>query len=180
MSYMRGTCYIWRDDTRVHIWAEDGYDRWDDTSWAEGRKHGPTSDPPQAGGASGVGIRQEIANAYVVMRLAELVAEQRIDAVVEFAVANLSGNGGCLALQKLRAALVGRLESIASDPAAAEIRELWNKTTGDCVAASGTRSRTREHDPVRTNRWALCGYALESTSWCWRPQCQPVGTGDRV
>ena len=130
MSYMRGACYIWRDDDRVHVWAEDGYDGWGDSSWAEGRKHAPTPDSAH-GGASGVGIRQEIADGYVVMRLAELVAEQRIGAVVETAVATFGGNGGCLALQKLAAELVGKLEPIGADPAAAEIRKLWSKTAED-------------------------------------------------
>ena len=125
MSYMRGACYIWRDDGRVHIWAEDGYDGWADSDWAEGREQTPTPDSAQHGGASGVGIRQEIADGYVVMRLAELVAEQRIGAVVESAVATFGGNGGCLALQKLAAALISTLEPIGSDPAAAEIRNLW-------------------------------------------------------
>lgn len=131
MSYMRGTCYIWRDDDRVHVWAEDGYDGWGDSSWAEGRNHAPTPDSAQHGGASGVGIRQAIADSYVVMRLAELVAEQRIGAVVESAVATFGGNGGCLALQRLRAELVGGLEPIGSDPAAEEIRKLWSKTARD-------------------------------------------------
>lgn len=131
MSYMRGGCYIWRDDHRVHVWAEDGYDGWGDSSWADGRTHGPIPDSAQHGGASGVGIRQEIADAYVVMRLAELVAEQRIATVVESAVATFGGNGGCLALQKLSAALVGKLAQIGSDPAAAEIRNLWNKAHRD-------------------------------------------------
>ena len=98
MSYMRGACYVWRDDDRVHVWAEDGYDGWSDSSWAEGRAHAATPDSAQPGEASGVGIRQEIADAYVVMRLAELVAEQRIGTVVESAVATFGGNSGCLAL----------------------------------------------------------------------------------
>jgi hypothetical protein len=32
-------CYVWRDDERVHAWAEDGYGGWDDSSWDEGRTH---------------------------------------------------------------------------------------------------------------------------------------------
>ena len=76
MSYMRGPCYVWRDDNRVHVWAEDGYDGWDDTSWAEGRKHADIPASTPYGGASGVGVLQESADAYVVMRLAELVCEQ--------------------------------------------------------------------------------------------------------
>jgi len=130
VSYMRGACYIWRDDERVHVWAEDGGDGWHDSSWAEGLKHAPLP-PAQNGEASGVGLRQEIADAYVVMRLAELVAEQRIGAVVEAAVAMCGGNGGCLALQKLAAALVDKLEPIGSDSSAAELRKLWSKTDSD-------------------------------------------------
>jgi hypothetical protein len=131
MSYMRGACYIWQDDNRVHVWAEDGYDGWDDTGWAEGRNHSHVPASAPYGGASGVGIRQELADAYVVMRLAELVCEQRIGAEIESAVANFAGNGGCLALQKLAAALVSKLEPIGSEPAAAEIRNLWSKADGD-------------------------------------------------
>jgi hypothetical protein len=65
------------------------------------------------------------------MRLAEPVAEQRIGAVVEAAVATFGGNGGCLALQHLAAALVDELEPIGSDSSAAEIRRLWGKTDRD-------------------------------------------------
>jgi hypothetical protein len=129
MSYMRGSCYVWRDDICVHVWAEDGYDGWDDASWAEGRNASRAPGSP-IDGASGVGVRQEIADAYVVMRLAELVCEQRIGAVVESAVANYSGNGGCLALQILSAVLVRQLEPIGAEPAAAEIRALWSKSSG--------------------------------------------------
>jgi hypothetical protein len=131
MSYMRGPCYVWRDDNRVHVWAEDGYDGWDDTSWAEGRKHADIPGSAPSGGASGVGVLQESADAYVVMRLAELVCEQRIGAVIESAVANFGGNGGCLALQKLAASLVRQLEPIGLEPAAGEIRNLWNEAHGN-------------------------------------------------
>jgi|HubBroStandDraft_4_1064222.scaffolds.fasta_scaffold1610297_1 hypothetical protein len=131
MSYMRGPCYVWRDDDRVHVWAEDGYDGWDDTGWAEGRTHAHIPDSTPHGGASGVGVRQESADAYVVMRLAELVCEQRISAVIESAVAQFGGNGGCLALQKLATALVGKLEPIGLEPAAIEIRNLWSQAPGN-------------------------------------------------
>jgi len=125
MSYMRGPCYVWPDDERVHIWAEGGYDGWDDSSWAEGRTRRHVPGSAQDSAASGVGVQQEIADAYVVMRLAELVCEQRIGAVVESAVANFGGNGGCLALQKLAASLISNLAPIGLDPAAAEMRNLW-------------------------------------------------------
>lgn len=64
------------------------------------------------------------------MRLAELVTEQFISAVVQSAVANFGGTGGCL-VQKLAAALVSTLEPIGSDPVAAEIRHLWSKAHRD-------------------------------------------------
>jgi hypothetical protein len=130
MSYMRGPYYVWRDDERVHVWADDGYDGWDDTSWAEGRT-GSRVPPLMRGDASGVGLRQEVADAYVVMRFAELVCEQRISAVVEAEVANFGGNGGCLALEGLAATLVKTLEPIGSEPAAAEVRNLWSKARDD-------------------------------------------------
>jgi len=131
MSYMRGPCYIWQDDTRVHLWAEDGYDGWDETSWAEGRKRSQVPYSALHGAASGVGIRQEVADGYVVMRLAELVCDQRIGVVIESALANFGGNGGCLALQKLAATLVAALEPIGAYPAAAEMRKLWSATDED-------------------------------------------------
>ena len=130
MSYMRGPCYVWRDDERVHVWADDGYDGWDDTSWAEGRA-GSRVPSSMTGDASGVGLRQEIADAYVVMRLAELVCEQRISAVFEAAVANFGGNGGCLALERLAATLGKTLEPIGSEPAAAEVRKIWSQARDD-------------------------------------------------
>ncbi len=95
MSYMRGACYIWGDDERVHVWAEDGYDSWDESSWAEGVSDGSGS--AQNERASGVCVPHVAMDAFVVMRLAELVAEQRGGTVVEAAVAQLGGNGGCLA-----------------------------------------------------------------------------------
>jgi hypothetical protein len=52
-----------------------------------------------------------------MMRLAELVCEQRTRSVIESAVATSGGNGRCLALQKLASALVDTLEPIESDPA---------------------------------------------------------------
>jgi hypothetical protein len=124
MSYTRGASYIWRDDHQVHIWAEDGYDGWNEASWSEGRNH-PVPEDGSHGEASGVGVRQEIADAYVVMRLAELVCEQRIGAVVESAVTQFGGNGGCLALEKLAASLVTQLEPIGLEAAADEVRTIW-------------------------------------------------------
>ena len=70
-------------------------------------------------------------DALVVMRLAELVAEQRVGTVIEAAVARFGDNGGCLALQKLAAALVSALEPVGSHPGAAEMCDLWKGVDGD-------------------------------------------------
>lgn len=129
MSYMRGPCYIWRDDDRVHIWAEDGYDGWDESSWADGRPD--ASDSAKHERASGVSVPDMAMDAFVVMRLAELVAEQRIGTVVEAAVTQFGGNGGCLALQKLATSFVSALEPVGSHPGAAEMRDLWKSVRGD-------------------------------------------------
>lgn len=129
MSYMRGTCYIWGDDHHVHVWVEDGYDGWDESSWADGRSK--PSDSAQDERASGVGVPHAAMDAFVVMRLAELVAEQRAGTVIEAAVAQFGGNGGCLALQKLATALVRALEPVSSEPGALEMRDLWKSARGD-------------------------------------------------
>jgi hypothetical protein len=63
--------------------------------------------------------------------MSELVCEQRVGTVIESAVASFGGNGGCLALQKLTALLVSKLEPIGSEPAAAEVRSLWSQARGD-------------------------------------------------
>jgi hypothetical protein len=128
---MRGPCYVWRDDIRVHVWAGDGYDGWDETGWAENQSPPQTPESGPQGEPSGVGVPQDIADAYVMMRLAELVCEQRTRTVIESAVATCGGNGGRLALQRLASALVGALEPLESDPAAAQIRILWSKATVD-------------------------------------------------
>ena len=47
MAYIRGPHYLWRDDNRVHLRAEDGYAGWHDTDWAEGWYHsGAPGSPP--------------------------------------------------------------------------------------------------------------------------------------
>ena len=125
MAYIRGPQYLWRSTEHLHIWAEDGSDGWSDSVWAEARKPSPAPGSTSHDEPSGVGIRQEIADAYVVMRLAELVCEQRLRAVVESAVTDHGGNGGCQALQQLAGALVESLEPVGQGPVAQGIRRSW-------------------------------------------------------
>lgn len=96
MSYLRGDQYIWSDDERLHIWVADGYDGWDAAGWADGVGASKES----GSGASGVGVSKEIMDAFVMMRVAELVEEDLIDEAVVRAMAHGGGNGGCEALAK--------------------------------------------------------------------------------
>ena len=109
MPYTLGRQYIWVDDTHVHIWSAEGYDGWDESSWNQGFE-APTDRRSAAfGRPSGVSVRQKVADEYVVMRMAELVASGELSAVMDRALANHGGNSGCQALVEhapsLRAAL---------------------------------------------------------------------------
>jgi hypothetical protein len=108
MAYIRGANYIWSDIDRLHIWAADGNDEWRDTGWAE-EVHAQSPAPTPHGGPSGVGLQQEAADLYVVMRFAQLWQGDRLTDVVEQAVGKFGRNGGCLALTRLAPALLQRL-----------------------------------------------------------------------
>jgi hypothetical protein len=109
LSYILGRQYVWVDATHVHIWSAEGYDGWDESSWAQSFE-APTERRSAAfGRPSGVSVRQRVADEYVAMRMAELVAMGELSAVMERALANHHGNNGCRALAEhapfLRAAL---------------------------------------------------------------------------
>ncbi|MGH7507976.1 MAG: hypothetical protein ACREMZ_00715 [Gemmatimonadales bacterium] len=109
MSYILGRQYIWIDDTHVHIWSAEGYDGWDESSWAQGFE-APTERRSAAfGRPGGVSVRQKVADEYVVMRMAELVAMGELSASIDRALASHGANSGCRTLveqaSSLRAAL---------------------------------------------------------------------------
>lgn len=105
MSYMLGRQYVWVDATYVHIWSAEGYDGWDESSWARDFE-GPTDRRSAAFGLpSGVSVRQKVADEYVAMRVAELVATGEFVAVMDRAVANHGANSGCQALVEQAPAL---------------------------------------------------------------------------
>ena len=109
MAYMRGDHYLWRDDRSMHFWAVDGYDSWDESGWAEGRA--PAVDGTGPGPTpGGVSLPQEVADEYVVMRVAELVGEGLLPAAVARALARHAGNFGCAALRKLATPIVAALQ----------------------------------------------------------------------
>ncbi|MGZ8391460.1 MAG: hypothetical protein ACXWWK_01320 [Gemmatimonadales bacterium] len=109
MSYIVGRQFVWLDATHLHIWSAEGYDGWDESSWA--RDFEPPGDRRSAafGLPGGVSLRQKVADEYVIMRMAELVATGELGAVIDRALANHGANSGCQALiqhaSSLRAAL---------------------------------------------------------------------------
>lgn len=99
MSYMRGNHYLWRDDTRVHPWARDGYDAWDESGWMPDERQPPSLSTSEADSRpSGVGVHQDVMDEYVVMRFAELIRDGLVPGAVDRALRKHSGNGGCQAL----------------------------------------------------------------------------------
>lgn len=107
MSYIRGDYYLWRDDSRVHIWASDGYDDWDDSVWNESSGEATAETHP-----SGVAVPFEVADEFVVMRIAELIEARQLTQVVTRAMEKWKGNGGCYALVRL----ADRLKQLESEP----------------------------------------------------------------
>lgn len=119
MSYMRGRHYLWVDGTHVHIWSAEGYDGWDESTWAQGFL--PPADRRSAafGRPSGVSVRQKVADEYVAMRLAELVATGELIAAMDRALANHAENSGCRALAEHAPSLRAALSQLAPKPGAA-------------------------------------------------------------
>ena len=110
MAYIRGANYIWHDDERVHFWAADGLDNWRDSGWIEDVQ-APETARPTAGGPSGVALSQDVTDLYVVMRFAELIQQRRVREIVERALADYGGNGGCLALRELARPLLRAVDN---------------------------------------------------------------------
>jgi hypothetical protein len=81
MSYSRGSYYIWSDGKRLHIWARDGLDTWNEPGGWAVREDG--SYKPGYEGASGVSIPENVANAFAVMRFAELLEAGILDAIID-------------------------------------------------------------------------------------------------
>ena len=109
MAYMRGDYYFWDDKSGLHLWAKDGYDSWDKAGWheidetAEGK---PIITPEHLvngeNTASGVSIRQEIMDEYVMMHLAQMVHEGTVEAAIDRCT-DPDGRGGNFGGMMLRA-----------------------------------------------------------------------------
>jgi hypothetical protein len=120
MRYMHGRTYLWMDDNHVHIWSAEGYDGWDESTWAEEFKAPSGRRSSAFGRPSGVSVRQKVADEYVAMRLAELVATGEFIAVMDRALANHKENEGCKALAQNAAAIRAALEQLGSNPSPAQ------------------------------------------------------------
>jgi len=106
MSYMRGAQYLWRDDKRIHLWVATGYDGWDQSVRAESQGVDTETVPEHPMSApSGVALPQAIADEYVLLRLAELLAAGDAVAALDRALGHHAGNGGAVALVDLGARL---------------------------------------------------------------------------
>jgi hypothetical protein len=116
MSYIRGRTYLWVDETYVHFWSAQGYDGWDESSWVQ-EFQGPSDRRSAAfGRPSGVSLRQKVADEYVVMRLAELVATGELGAALDRALTNHGENSGCRALIELAPSLRAALSQLRAGP----------------------------------------------------------------
>lgn len=111
MAYIRGANYIWHDEDRVHFWAADGLDNWQESGWIEDVRS-KTGNGGDEAGPCGVGLDQAVADLYVVMRFAELVQQRRVRQIAERAVSEYGSNGGCLALQALAPSLIHSVEHL--------------------------------------------------------------------
>ncbi len=115
MAYLRGECYIWNDESGFHFWAKDGYDSWDIAAWAtdetgENRAEGYEN-------ASGVSIHEDVMDAFVMMRLAQLIDAGKIEDVIDRASHELGGNVGSQMLKRNATKLKAVLSQIKLDDA---------------------------------------------------------------
>ena len=102
MAYFRGDIYIFDTGDAFHLWRRERYSSHAESGWAE-------NDPEST---SGVQIPVETMDRFVLMRLAELVAEKKAVALLDAFCRELTGGGNCGPVQLLgneavvRAALV--------------------------------------------------------------------------
>jgi hypothetical protein len=98
MAYMRGDYYLWtdsgKDDGWLHIWVREGYDYWDISGWA--CHDGPDENPTRGEdfqNASGTRIPLRVIDDFVIMRLAQLINEGRVEEAIDRALPNARGSG---------------------------------------------------------------------------------------
>ena len=87
MSYLRGKYYVYTGDDGVHLWV--GSDAFEGTTWSEER---------YVDRCMGAVIPEEVFDALVVMRYAELQEEKLVEKVEKKTIKKYSGNFGSYAL----------------------------------------------------------------------------------
>ncbi len=112
MAYMRGNYYLWSDGDNLHIWVADGYNGWDEAVWAVDDDGERSADRLNA---SGVSIPEKVMDAFVVMRLAQMIDESVVGKTIDRAVSECGGNFGSLLLVKNTQKLKAALEQIKLD-----------------------------------------------------------------
>jgi hypothetical protein len=113
MAYIRGAHYIWDDGERVHVWAADGFDQWNDSVWFDGVRR-EASEREDKAEPSGVAVSLDVADLYVVMRFAELAQQRRVREIVDRAVSTHGENTGCQALRELGLELVRSVKGLTA------------------------------------------------------------------
>jgi hypothetical protein len=94
VAYLRGDYYVWADgDDRVHIWACDGADGWEDSGWASDAEGKPL---PRREAAAGVSVPKRVLDEYVMMRLAELIESGDADGTIDRALRQRNFGGAAL------------------------------------------------------------------------------------
>ncbi|MGI0015590.1 MAG: hypothetical protein ACREBU_19415 [Nitrososphaera sp.] len=103
---MRGDYYLWSDGDNLHIWVADGYDSWDEAIWAVDNDGKRSADRLNA---SGVSIPEKVMDAFVMVRLAQMIDEGLVGEAIDRAIGECGGNFGSTILtknaEKLKAAL---------------------------------------------------------------------------
>ncbi len=120
MAYMRGHNYIWTDESGFHIWVKDGADGWDEAGWccSSGEDEESVRDEGFEN-ASGTSISVAAMDAFVMMRLAQIIYEGKVDEAIDNAWGQqFGGNTGAQMLKKNAAQLREALKKIQMEDAA--------------------------------------------------------------
>ena len=115
MSYMRFPTYIWHDHERVHFWIPDGADEWEESGWGHAMRESTDLESATDARPGGVGVPQDVVDAFVMMRVAELVRDGLVDTAIDRALAQ-AGNFGSLALVERADAIRQALTGIIATP----------------------------------------------------------------
>jgi hypothetical protein len=111
MAFMRGDTYVWSDGDRVHLWASDGYDYWDDSIWAcaedDIRRENRAA-------ASGVGLQAETLDELAVMLVARMAENGTFAATVDRALAKWHGDSDCSSLERFAEELKHAMAMVGS------------------------------------------------------------------